>query len=258
MFTDKDFAAAKRKLRLPLNPPDPTYKLAMDACANAKEMGEADRIRKHKWKLKKDNVIDHLYFNVVREHNVQTLSMVEELLKKEVSDDNALQYPYLYERERKTMAIDHELKRLVKSFQEIVREWSRGMMKAGDQNNADNYNATVDKCYRMFRSLLPEHTQTPEVKSWMEPYLYSDFRRWETLRASALYAEYPRKSAFVFHMAGKELADLKSCPPSRNTRSVCSYIFTTLRPRVTKVMKSLDGAVESDDEDFMTPLEEVA
>lgn len=254
-FTDKEFDAVKRKLGLPAAPKDPAYKAAMELCAKAKEMGEADKLRSKNWKFNPDNTIDYLYFCVVREHHVETQRLVEEVLSKATSDDPVLQYPYLHEREKRDIAIEHEMKRLLKGFEPIQAEWNAGIMKTGGSSEADQYNLTVDKCYAMFQALVPEHVDLPQIKAWVEPYLSQGYTKWATLRASALYTRYPAKAAFVFHMAGKELADLK-CPPSRYSRAVCGPIFSILKPKLTKARGRLEEVDEDDEDEFGTPLEE--
>ncbi|KAF2657604.1 hypothetical protein K491DRAFT_318144 [Lophiostoma macrostomum CBS 122681] len=251
MFTDRDFNIFKREKRLPQNPEDPAYKRAMLACINAKEMGEADLIYEKDWSPNFDNPIDYLYFNVVRKHHVETQLLVAKMLPKEKADDADLQKPYLIECKKDNPAIHKELNKLRSRLELVVREWNRGMQKSG---NADQYNATVDRCYRIFRDHVPDEVQPPEVKVWFDPpYLSRGFTQWEIIRASALYTEYPQKAALIFHMAGYPLAYLKS-PPLHGSHIVCNSIHSILKPKITRTPTRIEDS-DSDDDEFGTPAE---
>jgi hypothetical protein len=247
IFSDSDFDAVKRQLGLRKPPKVPAYKEAMEACEHAKEMGEADRIRNKHWPHNPDNVIDYLYFRVVRKHNVETLRQVQEVLSTEIQDDAALLYPCNREHEKRNIVITNELRKLHLGFEKVKKQWNTAFGNDGS-TTADHYNESVDKCYTMYTALMPENMHAPEIEHWFEPYLSPDFNYWAILRASALYATYPRKAAFVWHMAGRELCELK-CPASPTSRRICGPVYSILRPKGNKLRRTADGAVVDDDDD---------
>jgi hypothetical protein len=250
-FTDQDFDMFKKKKSLPRNPKDPAYKRAMDACMNAKEMGEGDLIREMDWSPNYNNPIDYLYFQVVRKHHVETQLQVAKMLAKVKGDDALLQRPYLDECQKRNPAIEKELDKLLLRLESVVREWNTGMAKSG---NADQFNATVDRCYKIFREHVPDKVQPPEIKVWFEtPYLSRGFTQWELIRASTLYTKYPHKAALIFHMAGEQLAYLKR-PEGRESRTICNSVYSLLRPRTIKIPSRLEES-DNDDDDFGTPAE---
>jgi hypothetical protein len=256
-FTERDFENAKKKLGIRLDPELPVYKKAMTACMKAKELGEAEKVRTQVWKYNKDNVIDHLYFRVVRKHHIETQKEVEKLFEEGRNDDPMLQYPYFHEKNKGSIVVELELKRLFKSFDSIYSDYFMGLRKNGGQISSDDYNLVVKKGYDRYRALMPEQVDIPEIKAWLEPYLSPGFTRWECIRASALYTKYPwkEKATFVYHMAGKELADMKS-PPSRTVRRVVAPVYSILKPISKKLPKKLEEADSDDDDEFGTPLEE--
>jgi hypothetical protein len=230
----------------------------MAACTNAKEMGEAEKARNMVCDVKEENAIDYLYFRVVRGHHLQTSSLVEERLSKRLSDDTALQYPFHHENGKRNANIEYEMTRLWVELKSVLDIW-RATIRGGVEITADQYNDTVAKCYSKYTKLTPQHDNIPEIKAWLESDIYPGYTKWELLRASALYTAFPDKDTFVFHMAGKELADLK-CAPSRTARRVViGPIYSILRPKAPKVRTEMkDEQVEdSEEEDFTTPLEEV-
>lgn len=159
-------------------------------------------------------------------------------------------------------SIDKELNRLVKSFDAIYNEWVKALHTKTHNNSkegadADQYNAAVIKCSGLYQALMPENVDIPQISAWVEPHLWQDFTIWNALRASALYCKFPavRKGpAFVFHMAGKELAMLKA-GPSRNTRRIVPEIYALMKPKLTKVSKQIEEA-DSEVDEFATPLED--
>lgn len=237
------------------NPKPPAYKAAMEACEKVKEMGEVDHLRTKEWEINEDNIIDHLYFNIVRKHDVETLKMVTDAFPKDTDDDPKLRYPYLTAQELNNPAMELELGNLRSKFSEVYWHWNRGMMNNPDNSTAENYNRVVDECYKQFRALMPTQLEDPEIKSWMRPYLSKDFSMWDTLRASALYMEYPKRVPFVWHMAGRELAELK-CKSRSGSRSVCWPIHKVLRPKLLRIPRRFDET--SSDDEFVAAIDEAA
>jgi hypothetical protein len=228
--------------------------MAMEACEKVKEMGDVDNLRTKEYNIKEDNIIDHLYFNVVRKHDVETLKMVTDSFPKVTDDDAALRYPYLAVQEQNTPVMELELKNLRMQLTNVYWEWNRGMMNNPTNGKSDNYNRTVDECYEIFRALMPAQPENPEISLWLRPFLYGSFSMWETLRASVLYTSYPDKVPFVWHMAGRELAELK-VRSVLGSRSVCWPVHKILRPKLPRIPRQFEGDA-SDDEDLASAHED--
>jgi hypothetical protein len=224
----------------------PAYKEAMEDCTNAKfELGGADQARGKVYEYKKDNILDYLYFEVVRKHDYATLKMVEKAFPKIKSDDAVLQHPYMVLKSDNSV-VTAEVASLVARIKETEREWSRRL--AGTPNlTSEAYNKTVDHCYKVFRGLMPTDINHHDVKPLLKPYLHHDDSIWEYVRASALYTTFPEKHAFVWHMAGRELAKLKagSVP---GLIMIIPSIFANLKPKPIKAPKPEEAEEESEDE----------
>jgi hypothetical protein len=246
-FTDQDWRNFTRYDLRCGNPNNPAYKMAMEACEKIKEMGEVDNLRIKQYNIKEDNIIDHLYFNVIRKHDVETLKMVTDSFPKTIDDDAALRYPYVAVQERKNPAMELELKNLRIQLKDLYWEWNRGIMNNAVDGNAENYNRTVEECYKTFRALMPTHPDEPEISLWLRPFLSQSFSMWETLRASVLYTSYPEKVPFVWHMAGRELVELKakSVPGSR---LVCWPVHKVLRPKLLRIPRQFEDDASGDED----------
>lgn len=225
------------------SPTTPAYKQAMDDCEGAKELGEAKQMREKEYDYKDDNVLDYLYFRVVRKHNFATLSLLEDAFSKTCSDDAALQFPYVQVRNNSSEIVRAELDWLLEKLTDLGAKWRR-MIKSKPSLTSELYNHTVDECYGEFRSLKPSNVGHPDIEPWLHPYLHYRFSIWESIRASALYTELPDRHAFVWHMAGRELSRLK-CPTT--AKHVVPDIFANLKSKPIKVPKT-EEEDESEDE----------
>ncbi|KAF2466417.1 uncharacterized protein BDR25DRAFT_377566 [Lindgomyces ingoldianus] len=244
-FNEKEFREFTKRFGLPANPELPIYKAAMEKCEQGLEMGEVDSARNQQWLFNRNNVLDYLYFEVVRKHNNKTLNLVRDKLSNAQKNDEVLQYPYLWLREKHIPIIDQELDVLVRSIEGNFRQWNGRMHHDLTSNQ---YNDAVDECFKKFLAIMPTNIRDPEIQPWLEPYLYKDFTLWETIRASALYATYPypEKAPFVFHMAGKQLAKLKA-DPLPGTRSVTLSILINMKPKPIRVPVQLEDSNSEDD-----------
>ncbi|KAF1995645.1 hypothetical protein P154DRAFT_412766, partial [Amniculicola lignicola CBS 123094] len=243
-FSDSDFRTfVTETLGLSYQPKVPAYKKAMEACENAREMGEAEKVRKQVWPHNAENVLDHLYFSVIHAHNVDTLDMVLDLFKNARDDDEHLRYPCKRLQDQGSPIVVQQMKALNVGLEKVYRKWNGGMHTS---LSSDQYNTLVDACYKMYRELAPVNIDHPEIKPWIEPYLFEKFSIWETLRASALYTKYPGKAPFVFHMTGRELAHLKA-QSNPGTRSIVAAIHANTKPKPIKPPSAFE---DEDDEDF--------
>lgn len=247
LFNERDYRNFTQFTLCCGKPKDPAYKQAMTECERAKELGEADKIREKDYRHKKENVLDFLYFEVVRTHDVATLKSVSEAFPKDAGDDPAVQFPYVRLRDSRNIVIQGEMAALTASLTALSNKWARDL-RAKQTLTSDHYNHVVDSCYHAFRALVPTdiNLNHPDVKPWLEPYLYPRFSLWETIRASALYTVCPTKHAFVWHMAGRELCRLK-CIQLPGAKFVTGNIFGNLKPKPIKVPKPEDDE-ESEDE----------
>ncbi|KAF2120209.1 RNA dependent RNA polymerase-domain-containing protein, partial [Lophiotrema nucula] len=229
----------KGTLLLREEPKLPAYKGAMDAAEQAKEMGEGDRMRTKDWPIKADSPLDFLYFQVIRRHNDETLRRISEILSKQLDDDPDLRYPCRRLQERGGANIKNALKEVLIDFDGVFRTWNKGMV-------ASQYNSTVAQCYERFRAVMPTTPQDPEIILWLEPFLHGDFSLWELIRASALYTAYPEKHAFVWHMAGRELAYIKA-GSQPGSRYLSKAIHANIKPKPVRAPRQFEDD-SSDDE----------
>ncbi|KAF1950050.1 hypothetical protein CC80DRAFT_598473 [Byssothecium circinans] len=248
LFSKADWTHFVRNTLRCGNPKVPTYKQAMEDCENSKELGDADKIREKKYKYKRENVLDYLYFEIVRTHDVATLKAVQEALPKQISDDPVLQSPYLRLRDHGSAVMKAELTSLVAAIRAIERQWTTSLV-APKELKADQYNKTLNKCFANFRALLPSAATDTDVAPLLNPYLRPEFQIWEYIRASALYTELPKRHAFVWHMAGRELVALK-CPTVPGAVSVAGNIFANMKPKPIRVPRSeYDDEIDEEEEE---------
>lgn len=211
-FNESDFdKLVKFKLRCG-NPKVPAYKRAMEICAKVKDIGEIEQEPLKNLKPNPSNILDYLYFEIVRKHNVETYRMLKAALPKEYEDDVALQLPFLQLRDKGGVVVAVEIQNLLVGFEKIVRTWDSNL---GDKSDlaSDRFDKVLDSCYTAFRSLLPSsvNSSDPEIAPLIYRYPGPDHPTiWETIRASALYTMKSKKYTLVWRIAGRELARLKA------------------------------------------------
>jgi hypothetical protein len=215
----------------------PAYKQAMEASAKLKSMGDEEKGGSKSPKHNPKNILDFLYFDIVRKHNRETRRKLETALPKEFEDDPELRLPFLQLCD-KDSTLHRELVSLLKRMEKIVNNWNHSL---GDKTelSPDRYNKLLDSCYTTFRALAPspENVTHPQIAPLVFPYLGPKHPTiWETIRASALYTTYPRRHAFVWHMAGRELARLKAAADG-DTYNVVPGVFADLKTKPCKVVK---------------------
>jgi hypothetical protein len=251
VFTNANFDRYVARLRK--QPKQPAYKAAMDECANTKEAGEVEKLRKKKYSYDTDNALDYLYFKIVRAHNIETMNRVKSDLSKATEQDKILLYPINHFRERNKTVVKDELLSLTTKLNELYRCWNtiwhRGF-------TVERSNALLDDCYQKYRAIQPDNPNDPDIQPLVEPYLATETLLWDMIKASALYAQFhwPEKSNFVFQMAGRELTRLKA-DIFPHTRPIISVLRTNMKPKPIKAPIQYD---EEDEEDvFEKALEEL-
>jgi hypothetical protein len=227
----------------------------MEASAKIRDMSEEESSKPLKYKP--ENILDHLYFDVIRKHNSETRKMLKAALTKEEDDDPALRSPFLQLRDKGSQALTDELERLLQGIAKIVNQWNHSLAGGKSELTSEKYNKLLENCYTRFQSLVPSGANA--LDSEIAPLLYRYLgpghpTLWEYIRASALYTAYPKKHSVVWHMAGKELTMLKSGGDS-NTYNVAPGIFADMKAKANKRPK-LEEEEESSDE-FESAIEQI-
>ncbi|KZM24659.1 uncharacterized protein EKO05_0007083 [Ascochyta rabiei] len=244
IFTNADFELYIQKtLRLKFPLPLPAYKAAMEKRKNTKEMGDMDKILKEPGEHEKNNVIDYLYFEVLRAHNVATMRKIQDILSTATGADPDLLHPRRRLDDYKDKTIDEELRRTQEEVDKIYQSWRNGLRTG---HTTEEYARLVEDCHRRFLAIKPQNTDHPLIRPWVECYRVPGQCLWDTLRAATLYAKLtqPKASTFVFMMAGNELTRLKAdCSPQ--TRAMVANIRANMKPKPIKALANADN----DDED---------
>ncbi|PVH93172.1 hypothetical protein DM02DRAFT_619483 [Periconia macrospinosa] len=228
------------------NPAVPAYKQAMEACKNKIDIDETEDPRGKDYRHKTENILDFLYFQVVRQHNVATLQMVKESFQKTDCDDKALRYPCLNLNNSQSneiqTAIRAELASLATIFNDLHRLWIKL-----NREEKRNFSDVLDACYSQYQAIVPTTPTIEPFKPLFEPYLSPNFNMWELIRASALYSAHglPKDQSFVWHMAGRDLMKLKGSSIPGSTY-ITPSILSNMKPRPIKVPRPKE---EEEDEE---------
>jgi hypothetical protein len=258
VFAQADFDQWVRRVRI--QPKQQVYKTAMEDCAKTKESTEVEKIRKQPYKYRPEHVLDYLYFEVVRAHNIETMVQLKSVLSKATQKDEALLYPSKYLREKESKTIDKELLSLTKKLKEIKRTWNAGVHS--DVSTNEHFSTLVDTCYEQYRTIQPENPGHADMRPLVDEYLRPGACLWDTVKASILYEtfHYSSQSIFVLTIAGRELATVKA-NSSENSRAIVSSIRANMKPKPIKAPIQYDDEDDEDDDDdddfFETALEEV-
>ncbi|EMD58693.1 hypothetical protein COCSADRAFT_194603 [Bipolaris sorokiniana ND90Pr] len=239
------------------NPKDPAYKRAAKDCKNTRISTDTPKCREHKYGYKSDNILDYLYFDVVRAHNVETMKKVKEILGNAAERDEVLIYPCQYLHDERIAVVRKELNSLNKKLERVYGGWNE--VWNNTKLTGENRNASIEECYQNYLAIQPDNPDDPNIRPWMAPYRRHGSCHWDTVKASALYSRYPwpEKLSFVFRMAGYMLSKLKA-ESFEGTRSVVLPIRANLKPRRIKTLSYGDEVddVDEDDYDFVTALED--
>ncbi|EUC37737.1 hypothetical protein COCCADRAFT_1400 [Bipolaris zeicola 26-R-13] len=239
------------------NPKDPAYKRAAKDCNNARISTDIPKRRESKYGYKPDNVLDYLYFDVVRAHNVETMRKVKEILGNVAERDEVLLYPCQYLNDEGTSVVRKELSSLNAKLERVYGAWNE--IWKNTKLTGESRNALVEECYQKYLAIQPDNIDDPNIRPWMAPYRRYGSCHWDTVKASALYSKYhwPEKLSFVFRMAGYTLSKLKA-ESFEGTRSVVLPIRANLKPRRIKTLSYSDEMdyVDEDEYEFVTALED--
>lgn len=244
LYTMTDFERTiQRKLLLPTRLRQPAHKEAMDDCINTKEMGDTDKIREKKYPHKKKNILDYLYFEVLRAHNIATMKRIDDVVSTAVIADTDLLHPRRRLNDYHDPTIDEELRRVQEEVMKIYHSWVSGFHKDHTSNEKMRL---VEDCYRRFLAIQPQDVNHPLIRTWVEAYLVPGQCLWDTIRASTLYHKLtkPKASTFVFTMAGRELAELKA-KTFVQSRTMIAQIRANMKPKPINAFALTD---EDDDD----------
>ena len=232
---------------------EPAYKTAMESCATARDSTEVEKLRKQRYRYNPDHAIDYIYFDIVRAHNMETMTQVKYFFSQPTELDDVLLYPR--QRLTRTMSntVEQEFMSLTTKLEDVNHTWNTGCHR--DVITAEQFKTVVDNCYEKYRAIRPDNPGHPEVSRWLEEYLVPGSCPWDFIKASALYKKFdwPGKSTFVLTMAGRELARLKA-DSSDNTRAIVTSIRAIMRPKPIKTPIQYDE--EDEEDDFESAFEE--
>jgi hypothetical protein len=238
-FTKNDFDRMTINVLRCGNPKKPAYKQAMTDC----EKKDSDENRDYKHN--KENILDYLYFEVVRKHDVATLKQVKDVFSKELGEDPdcVLQHPYLQLRKDGSAEVQKELDALLGSLKIVETKWMDIVRVDETVRRPDWYKYARETCYDKYCSIFPTQVDHPDIKPWVYPFRGSQYSLWEVIRASAFYATFTKRHKLVWYMAGKQLAELKAASYPGSTM-VVPGIKAIMKPRAPKAPK-----LEEDDSD---------
>jgi hypothetical protein len=201
-------------------------------------------------------VIDYIYFDVVRAHNIKTMMDLKLDFSQAIELDEALLYPNKHLSEKESKTIEKELLSLTGKLKEVKNAWNAGFHS--DMSTTDHFNTLVKTCYERYQAIQPENPSHPDIQPLIDEYLTPGACLWDTIKASILYKTFqkPEQSNFVFTMAGRELARLKA-NSSESPRAIVSSIRANMKPKPIKAPIQYDEEDEEDEEDDCeTALEE--
>lgn len=254
-FGDQDW---RRYLRGSLKC-DPNLKLAvhteaMDACAAVKDHGaDLEKARNKKYRYNKDNIIDYLYFDVVRVHNIATVKELQLILSSAREADPHLLFPRQQLQALNDPIVNSELLSVQEEILQLYASWNANMHSEDKRKGTKELAKTIEDLHSRFLAIKPSNTAHPTIRSWLHPWLQPGSCLWDRLRASILYASLPQHNAqtFVFQMAGNELAKIKAERFPR-TRSIVEVIRAGMKPKPIRASVQEDGELSDEIEDDET------
>ncbi|USP80322.1 hypothetical protein yc1106_07596 [Curvularia clavata] len=260
ILTKENYKAFLDRLLGKRKPGTPAYKRAIEDCGKTKTK-DVESVRRKPYRYKPNNILDYLYFDIVRAHNDETIKQVKEVLANADEPDEALLYPSQHLYDKQSDVLKKELFSLDQKLGNVRSAWNTTWHSPGI---AENANAEVEKCYQKYLAIQPDDPDDPEIKPLLTPYLRPGSCLWDAIKASALYRKYhkPDKLSFVFKMAGAELCKIKANSIA-NTRSMVLPIRSNLKPKPVKAPVQGSGADgdeydydEGDEDEFFSVLEE--
>jgi hypothetical protein len=251
VFTQADFDRYVRQL--PKRPKQPLYKTAMKECASIKSSTGVEKFREKDDRHKSKHILDYLYFDIVRAHNIETMAQVKTVFSQATQPDEALLYPSKHFIGKGSERIKKELLSLAEKLDDVYRMWNTGWH--GDTSTTARFNSLVNNCYQKYHAIQPDNPGHSDIQPLVGEYLTPGSCLWDAIKASALYAKFhrPEKSTFVLTMAGRELASLKA-NSFEHSRVIIASIRANMKPKPIKAPIQYDE--EEEDDDFATTLEE--
>lgn len=263
MFGEEDYRRFKAKhLR--------DHRLSVPAYKEALEKGflypHFDKFRpapSNKIEYKKDNIIDEVYFTIVKPHIDETFVMLDQTMCK-TQDHRDDDITALLEQERLLISNDQdllaELVQLKQSLRKISDHWSFRFQSARTLHqdhfeDPDMYNEVLDKCYQGFQYILPIRREHPVVLRWLNARTGALPSRWDLLKAAMLFeiASSKGTGTFVFHVAGDLLCHLKAASRVQS-RVLASSMWSQMKPRRCQDTRMIPERTEV--EDFFDPQDE--
>ncbi|KAL1651490.1 hypothetical protein SLS61_005441 [Didymella pomorum] len=241
----------QNRLGCRLNMRQPIHKDAMDACAAVKDSrADVDKTREKQYSYKRDNIIDYLYFEIVRSHNVATMKEMKDILSTANEADTHLLFPHHGLAELQDPIINEEVRRVKEEMWQIYNSWNVSTHKDDKDKSIEDFARVVEDLYARFTAIEPVNKDHPLIKTWLHSWLRPDSRLWDRLRASILYAKLPNANAqtFVFQMAGDELAKIKA-ENFTHTSYIVADIRANMKPKPIKAPVPDDEWDEDEDED---------
>jgi hypothetical protein len=247
----------QNRLGCRLNLRQQIHKDAMDACAAVKDSGaDVDKTREKQYKYKRENIVDYLYFEIVRSHNVATMKQMKNILSSASEADDHLLFPNKELTNLQDPIINEELRRAKEEMSQLYSSWNASTHKDDKDRSFEDFARVVEDLYARFTAIEPVNKDHPIIKSWLHPWLRPECRLWDRLRASMLYAKFPHANAqtFVFQMAGDELAKIKA-ENFPHTRYIVADIRANMKPKPIKAPVP-DDECDDDEDDVASVLEQ--
>lgn len=248
-FTLADWSLyLRRELKCKTKLKQQVYMDAMEASAAVKDSGaDVDKTREKVYNHNKANIIDYLYFEVVRTHNVATMREIMSILSSATEADAHLLYPRDGLSDLQDPKIDAEIHRAQEEMELLYKSWNVNTHRDDKDKGAGEFARVVEDLHARFTGIMPVNVDHPPIRGWVHPWLSPNQCLWDRLRASILYAKYSNDKAqtFVFQMAGDELAKIKADSVPR-TRYIVPDIRANMKPKAFRAPGPDD---ESDDED---------
>lgn len=168
------------------------------------------------------HILDYLHFKVIEPHVKETLRQVESVCGIGNALDRDLCGPYhnLATDQSSDPALHLELEILKSQLLLIKTTWS---------NSKLGFESRVADALEQFNLLQPSNTSHVIAQQWMKSVGYAP-SFWDLLKASMLYAEFFKHSAFVWHVAGSLLCYLKA-QHSPNTHHIIHTQYMNLRSK---------------------------
>lgn len=144
---------------------------------------------------------------------------------------------------------------------EWKRKWPRTQrsFREGEESKAD-FMPKVAQCYAIYQAILPK-TNNALTQSLLRDCFDVEVSDWAHLRASALFHSYNRMkgevSRFVWHMAGKQLSDLKCWSCGGFPPAITPGMYAMLKPDPAYVKRAKANGFVMDESMSVTNADEI-